>query len=121
MNNKGCLFLDWGECFQHFAILLVKKEKGLLVDELVDECHMCLESQLGQEKFEKIFESQEFSDLFNLNLETFEAVDEAKLDLIKASEVNYLNDRRAKAKKILHEKFFGGEYKEVKNTGYENL
>lgn len=112
--------VDEAFAFDFYSILEVKKNFGVDVNNqlLTYKNEIC--SQLSEELFEKIYNSEEYIELYYYNKLTFEAVDKAKLDEVKASYVDECNYKRTLSKKKLQQKFFNNGLSEVKH-GYEKL
>lgn len=68
--------------------------------------------------FDEVVKSDEYRKLKYANRETFRLVDLAKEDKVKASDVDYSNLVRCRARCELQEKFFGCGTSEIK-FGYE--
>jgi len=98
--------VDEGYAYDFFSILGVKFLRGLVSLDVVQDCYFSIEQQVGSELHAKIVASEEYTRLLNLNDDTFDAVNRAKIDTIRASEVHELNHQRYLAKKALQEKFF---------------
>ena len=64
-------------------------------------------------------ESVEYKKLYEVNTKTFEAVDDAKEDGVKASYVDKCNYERYLAKVALQERFFPEEDMKENKLGYE--
>lgn len=111
--------LDEGQIFDIISILNVKilKSSGQTKDNIIQNYQFLsneIKNQIGESLFNKIICSDEYKDLFNANKKTFEAVDLAKTDLIRASEAYMLNNDRFNKKIALQNKFFNSPCKEVK-------
>jgi len=112
--------VDEAYAFDFLSILEVKKKYGVEVSELLTNHKHEIIDQIGYELFYEIYTSQEYLDLLEYNLKTFEAVDKAKTDEVPASYVDKCNYLRSIAKKKLQNKFFNKELTEIKH-GYEKL
>jgi hypothetical protein len=112
--------VDEAYAFDYFSILEIKKKNGSNISNIIEIIENDLVSQIGLEKFRSIKESSEYKKLYISNQETFEAVDKAKNDYVKASYVDKCNYKRMICKKELQEKFFGQNLTEQK-MGYEKL
>jgi hypothetical protein len=111
--------VDESYAYDFLSILDVKRLK-MQTPEAEDYFELCfnhIASQVGVIKNKKVMLSKEYLDLFNINLKTFDAVDKAKTDEVKASYVDKLNYERYLCKKALQEKFFENSQKEIK-IGY---
>lgn len=119
------LKVDEAFAFDYLSILQVKfgldknEETKKVKRAIFDACCKNLEVELGQELFERIFESKAYAQLYVANLDTFNLVDKAKTDAVKASEVDKANYKRFLCKNALQKAFFNSETKELK-IGYEN-
>lgn len=98
------------ECYayDYLAILSVKhekinNEKTLTAKEL---CNEHLLNQVGESKHIEILSSQEFKNLFDINAETFDAIEKVRHGNISAKEVDDLNMQRYTYKITLQSKFF---------------
>lgn len=111
--------VDESYAYDFLSILDVKRLKRQTpeTEEYFGSCLNHIASQVGTIKNEKIMLSKEYLDLFDINLKTFDAVDKAKTDKVKASYVDQLNYERYLCKKALQEKFFENSQKEIK-IGY---
>jgi hypothetical protein len=78
-----------------------------------------INKSIGYDKARAVYSSKEYTDLYNVNFELFDAVDKAKKDEVTASFVDELVYERHLAKKNLQNKHFGNEFKEIK-LGYKN-
>jgi hypothetical protein len=108
--------VDEGYAYDMLAICSVKCMKKL--PHSIKNYHTIdfeLKKQLGKIHNE-ILESQEYLQLVEANLETFEAVEKARYGTISAKEVDDLNMKRFYCKKNLQKKFFPNlEYTEIKS------
>lgn len=75
-------------------------------------------SQIGQNKFNSIFLSKEYDELFKANEKTFDLVDKVKESEGLAKEVDKSNYERYLCKINLQKKFFNNEVSETK-IGYK--
>lgn len=114
-KGKGLLLCDFAFIFDYYIILIIKNIKGIISDDIVEECRENIIEQIGKNLFSEIENSEEFSDLTYWNLETFRLVDLAKNDECRASEVDSANYKRFLVKKNLQEKFFEEKLTEKKN------
>jgi len=111
--------VDEGYAFDYLSILNLKctlDPESDIKQRAYDECKVYLKSQLGN-KFDDVFFSNEYNELYIANYETFKAVDLAKTDSVKASDVDRCNYTRFMMKKKIQDTYFGGEMYETK-TGY---
>lgn len=91
--------------FDYLAILWVKTTKGLQVEPEYKKVFSSLSVQVG-ERFHEIIESNEYQEMLEANLKTFEYVERAKNDLCPASEVDKANCLRISAKNALQSRFW---------------
>jgi len=116
------ILVDESYAFDYLAILEVKhkmdptnkdKESNFI------KCLNHLKDQINDEALvESIINSKEYRECYNTNYITFLAVDDAKIDKVKASYVDKCNYKRYIAKQKIQEKFFNNKITEIK-TGYE--
>ena len=113
------LLVDESYAFDFLSILEVKYEYKKLdsIAQNINQCKNHIIQQLGN-LFYKIINSLEYKALKDANRKTFEVVDLAKTDSVKASDVDYSNLLRCKARNALQDKFFTSKNTEVK-FGYE--
>jgi hypothetical protein len=109
--------VDEAYAFDYHSILVLKNKNGFLSSEIVKIATEDLENSLGKDFTKKILDSKEYKDLFEANQLTFEAVDKAKDDSVKASYVDKCNYKRMIAKKNLQLSFFNTKLTENK-IGY---
>jgi hypothetical protein len=114
------LTVDEAYAFDYYSILSLKNSNGFLSLDVLQTVKKDLEESLGEDLVKNILNSQEYESLLNANKLTFDAVDKAKEDLVKASYVDKCNYERMLAKKSLQNKFFNTDLSEVK-IGYEKL
>jgi len=114
------LIVDEAYAFDYYSILSLKHSNGFLSLETLQTSKKDLEESLGENLVKEILNSQEYNSLLEANKLTFDAVDKAKEDLIKASYVDKCNYERMLAKKSLQNKFFNTDLSEIK-IGYERL
>ena len=101
----------------YLSILEIKKDRYNKIEEF-NRCLDQLRWEIGPELFDIIISSQEYFNLKNANIKTFDAVDRARygsINDITAKEVDDCNFDRHKAKSALQEKFFKTQLKEFKN------
>lgn len=105
------------ECFalDYLSILQVKKDKDSKNYEAWYECRSYLEGQLP-DSLQGILESEEYENLYEANLQTFDAVGRARSGGdVTAKEVDDCNMLRYNCKVALQSKFFPtSEMREVK-------
>lgn len=101
--------------FDYLAILWVKRDHGLDVKDEIDEVERHLNRQIGH--VETILESTAFRTLVAANDLTFDAIDLAHKDQIRASEVQEINRRRFLAKQALQEAFWPDKPLSERKTG----
>jgi hypothetical protein len=110
------LLVDGGYAFDYLSILQIKAEKGGS-KELFNLCKNNIISQIGIALYLEIEASQEYKDLLNANLNTFNLVDVVKTNPCVGGAVDKSNYERFLKKKALAKKFFFEECSEVK-IGY---
>lgn len=113
------LCVDESYAFEYYCILLVKYQK-LYLPELISQIKIQkqnLISQIGEPMFNAVCSSDEFKKMIETNIFTFDMVDKAKENLVKASEVDKCSLMRKQAKDALQEKFFSSHNLETK-MGY---
>lgn len=76
-----------------------------------------ISNQIGKETIDIILNSEEYSNLYSANLETFNLVDLVKSNPCLGKDVDASNYKRFLAKKALQEKWFHNSYSEIK-IGY---
>lgn len=102
------ILVDEGYAYDYLAILAVKAKK-INTNKTLDtknQCNEFLMNQVGEDKHLDILKSKAFTDLFNINSETFDAVEKARYGKISAKEVDDLNMKRYHCKVALQNKFF---------------
>jgi hypothetical protein len=102
------ILVDEGYAYDYLAILTVKAKK-INTNKTLDaknQCNEFLMNQVGEDKHLDILKSKAFTDLFNVNSETFDAVEKARYGEISAKEVDDLNMKRYHCKVTLQNKFF---------------
>jgi len=112
--------LDEGYIFDILSIYEIKLGKNPNDQRLVDNFRLiCREitQQIGEEKFLEVVESQEYKNLLQANLITFEFVDKAKESEGLAKEVDASNYKRYQCKVTLQKRFFNSQIAEIK-IGY---
>lgn len=113
------LLVDESYAFDFLSILEVKYEYKRLdsIEQSISQCKSHIAQQLGP-LFDIIINSPEYKALRDANRNTFKVVDLAKIDHVKASDVDYSNLLRCKARDALQNKFFTTKNTEIK-FGYE--
>lgn len=111
------LLVDEAYAFDFLSIFYIKRNNNTQTKRSWLECKNYLAAQLP-DKFNQILRSKEYKDLLLANKKTFQAVDRAKKDLVKASFVDQCNYERYLAKQALQNKFFTKALKETK-IGYK--
>jgi hypothetical protein len=114
------LTVDEAYAFDYYSILSLKYSNGFISEETLGITKNDLIENLGEEIVETILTSNEYNNIYEANKLTFDAVDKAKEDLVKASYVDKCNYERMLAKKSLQNKFFNSNLSEIK-IGYERL
>lgn len=110
--------VDEAYAFDYYAIMELKFHKGAIPKFLLKKIEYKITKQLGVELFQTIIESLEYKNLYEANVNTFDAVDKAKTNQVTAQEVDRTNYERMLAKKELQSKFFKNALLEQK-IGYE--
>lgn len=102
------ILVDEGYAYDYLSILTVKNKKINTEKTLAakNSCNEHILDQVGEQKHLEILYSEEFEDLFNVNSETFDAVEKARYGQITAKEVDDLNMKRYNCKVALQNKFF---------------
>ena len=114
------LEVDEAYAFDFLSILKLKSDLDQdNQDKLINymRCKTHIRGQIDFVIFDKILESREYNELYNINKETFDAVDKAKEDKVTASHVDQCNYRRYLAKVHLQNRFFPEDVTE-KKVGY---
>ena len=102
--------VDEGYAYDYLSILDVKWHKNLNnAGNLFNDCFNHVSSQVGWKLHDKIFNSNEYKELYLSNLDTFSAVEKARYGEILAKEVDDLNMRRYNCKVQLQKAFFPKE------------
>jgi len=107
--------VDEGYAYDYLAILDVKRRKGVSSSEKnfkISFSH--IESQIGADLHNQIYNSDEYLKLTTVNSETFDAVEKARYGSISAKEVDELNMKRYYCKIALQNRFFSSEILEQK-------
>lgn len=112
--------VDEAYAFDYLSILELKYKKGNEVSEVIKTIKKDLITSIGENTFLEVINSDEYMNLLQANLLTFDAVDKAKTDSVTASYVDTCNYQRMICKQKLQEKFFKTKISEVK-IGYEKL
>ena len=114
------LMVDEAYAFDYYSIFELKFKNNFVPLKTVEGIKENLISELGLDKFTNVINSREYEDLLKANKLTFDAVDMAKTDEVKASYVDICNYQRMLAKKALQNKFFTNKLTEIK-IGYDKL
>ena len=116
------LSLDEAYCFDYLSILetkcIKKNEQNIELNNNKINCIYEIMNQIGTELYDKIINSSEYKELFNINYKLFSIIDEVKKGGVDAINIDNLNYFRFLAKKKIQEKFFGTKVREIK-LGYE--
>jgi ribosomal protein L21 len=107
--------VDEAYVFDYYAILQIKGERFKNQADNLLIVEKSIIKQIGKKLFYDILISDEYHDLKNANIITFDAVDKAKYNLVTAKVVDDCNNLRYKAKQKLQKKFFNNNIKEYKN------
>lgn len=110
--------VDEAYAFDYYSILHLKYNNGYLPLETLQIAENDLVESLGDKLVETILLSNEYKEVYEANKLTFDAVDNAKNDLVPASYVDKCNYKRMLAKKQLQVIFFKTELTETK-IGYD--
>ncbi len=98
--------VDEAYAYDYLAILEVKVLNNVCDAEILKACSNAIRKQVGDDMHMHIVESDFYQDCIRVNRLTFEAVDGAKNDTVKASVVHNLNYDRYLAKTRLQNEFF---------------
>lgn len=110
------LLVDEGYAFDYLSILEIKSKKN--GNKMAyNHCKENIISQVGLYEFLEIESSQEYKDLLQANLKTFDLVDAVKSNPCLGGEVDKSNYERFLKKQILQKKFFNSISNEIK-IGY---
>jgi len=115
------ILVDESYAFDYLAILHIKylKDSTNIQKELnFRTCWDYIKDQIGNTLFEKIIDSKEYKQCYKANAKTYNAVERAKKDKVKASYVDQCNYERFLIKQKIQEKFFNNPITETK-IGYE--
>lgn len=112
------LNVDEAYAFDYLSILEVKKQKSLSAIEAWSKCYIHLQNQFDSKKWFHMINSQEYKNMIEANLLTFNAVDKAKNNEVTAQYVDYCNYQRHLAKQNFQKNFFTSNLSEQK-IGYE--
>lgn len=113
------LKVDEAYAFDYLSILFVKKELSDKNKENWNLCYEYLKEQINNENlWNKIINSQEFKEMINANMITFDAVAKAKNNEVSAQYVDKCNYLRHTAKENFQKIFFNSDLLEQK-FGYE--
>ncbi len=116
------LTVDIAYAFDFFSILEVKciktNEQNLETLNNKNKYKSEIIDQIGLELYDKIINSPEYKELFNINYKLFSVIDEAKKGGVDAIAIDNLNWFRFLAKKEIQRKYFNSEVSEQK-FGYE--
>jgi len=109
------LLVDECYAFDYLSILEVKKDKNPQHEPAWEECRVFLKNQLPED-FDQVINSEEYKNLYDANLKTFDAVAKARSEEpITAKEVDNCNMLRYNCKVALQSKFFSNSsIREVK-------
>ena len=116
MNGRGFGLFDFSFLFDVLCILEIKNCKKLLRYTLVEEFKDVLIPQLGENLFNEVHKSQEYRDLYDANVLTFDMVEKADAGEVGQQQVHKTNKLRFRAKQAIQHKWFGGDMQlEVKS------
>lgn len=108
MHDFLLLRVDFGYAFDYLSILKVKMLKNPTPQNINNfkNCSNYLQEQINDDKlWFIIITSSEFDNLTMANMETFEAVEQARYGTISAKIVDNCNMNRFYCKKTIQEKF----------------
>ena len=108
------LLVDEAYSFDYLAILFIKKNINNNCLDTWIKCSNHIKSQIGEDMWNKVVESKEYSDLIEINQQVFDAVERARYGSISAKEVDYKNMQRYYQKIKLQNAFFANS--QVKET-----
>lgn len=111
------LEVDEAFAFDYLAILMVKLDHGLDVQTEVWGVEAMLARQLKDTS--AILASGAFKKLLKANHDTFEAIEKAHRDEIKASNVQLVNHERFEAKQALQRRFWPKEKLRERKTALD--
>lgn len=118
---KYPLPVDAAYFFDFISILSIKFDRfgdpAVLKDYV--ECADVMKNIIGESKFNEITKSKEYQDLYDANNVLFDMVDLAKLDKVRAKEVDDWVFIRFKKKVALQSKFFPEKDFGEKKYGYK--
>ena len=102
------ILVDEAYAYDYLAILCVKDNiiKNSKTLEAKKICEKHIIEQVGEKKHSEIISSNEFENIYDANLKTFDAVEKARYGKILAKEVDELNMERYTKKTLLQNKFF---------------
>lgn len=110
------LLVDEGYAFDYLSVLEIKSNKN--GDKMAyNHCKENITSQVGLYEFLEIESSQEYKELLEANLNTFNLVDAVKSHPCLGTEVDKSNYERFLKKQALQKKFFNSIGSEIK-IGY---
>lgn len=95
---------DEADAYDRLAILYIKADQGLNVEEETERLVMALRDL--QPSFTKVTTSKEFFVLLKANQSTFDAIERAWRGVITAKRVQEINQLRFKAKQKLQRRFW---------------
>ena len=123
--SKAKITIEISECYDRLSINFVKLEKcqDIKKKETIREQIELLEQEInvsiGRDLALKIFKSDEYKELYNVNLTLFNLVDEIKINPLVGKTIDDNVYLRHLAKNKIQKKFFNEEFKEVK-LGYHD-
>lgn len=114
------LTLDEGYCYDFLSIARVKMVKNDTKQNAMNfgRAYADIEEQVGKEVHARVLASEEYARLYAVNEYLFRLVDQAKVDSVKASDVDREVYNRWLAKKALQEKFFPDKPFQENKIGY---
>lgn len=115
------ILVDESYAFDYLAVLHIKylRDTTNIQKELnFRTCWDYIKNQIGDALFNTIIKSEEYRQCYEANVKTYDAVEAAKTDQVKASYVDQCNYERFLIKQKIQEKFFNNTITETK-IGYE--
>lgn len=113
--------VDLAEIMDRYAIVEIKYHKAIQKAELgleIKYLENLIIKSVGRNKFQEIILSPEYHNLYEANLETYDAINVAKKDkegkILSAFQLDSINCKRTGAKRELSNKFLGEDIKEIK-------
>lgn len=118
------IFIQESEAFDRLSILEIKKfesrkiEEKFKLDNQVEYLERQINNAIGYDLAQKIYCSDFYTNLYNINFALFEKIDKLKEKDFSGREFNDLNYKRFTSKQELQKEFFKNELEEIK-IGYD--